>query len=343
MHAKTPGGTDEYAPTKVHAPGSAIYKTTDGGKSFTKLSKGLPSVKVGRIGFDWSRKDAKTVFAIVDTEKAGVGKRAYLGLQSETNRGEGGGVSITSVSGDTPAFRAGLKSQDVISAIGVTEIKTYEAMIQYLQTRRPGEKEKIAITRGKAKKELEIEFGIHPDDIPKLGVSIDTEKPSASDQSSRDSIGRAGLKVTTSSPRWMTQIARSSIWNEHSTRRVLQIGHHTRGKESAVIAVARSRPVLAKAGRWVTDCLWTNANLQRAQGDDGFQTGGVFRVPTAANRGRGSTASTRGHSTSPNPRRSDRRQHALGFSRDLHAAPTAARPSRPTTSIRACTGSNAMG
>jgi len=47
-------------------PGSALYKTTDGGKSFRKLSKGLPTVDIGRIGLAVSPVDSDVVYAIVE-------------------------------------------------------------------------------------------------------------------------------------------------------------------------------------------------------------------------------------------------------------------------------------
>ena len=46
-------GFDGNDPEKKYGEGSAVYRTTDGGKSFQKISKGLPSCKMGRIGFDW--------------------------------------------------------------------------------------------------------------------------------------------------------------------------------------------------------------------------------------------------------------------------------------------------
>ncbi|WP_052639682.1 WD40/YVTN/BNR-like repeat-containing protein [Zavarzinella formosa] len=73
--AKVPAGADAdaYAPSVGHGPGSTLYKTIDGGKTWTKLVKGLPTVKMGRIGLDWSRKTPNTVFAIIDTENGGNG------------------------------------------------------------------------------------------------------------------------------------------------------------------------------------------------------------------------------------------------------------------------------
>ena len=55
-------------------PNSAIYKTTDGGATWKKLTKGLPYENggdTGRIGLDIYRKDSNIVYAIVQHEKGG--------------------------------------------------------------------------------------------------------------------------------------------------------------------------------------------------------------------------------------------------------------------------------
>src|SRR5216684_3325939 len=55
-------------------PDSAIYKTTDGGATWKKLTKGLPYENggdTGRIGLDVYRKDPNIVYAIVQHEKGG--------------------------------------------------------------------------------------------------------------------------------------------------------------------------------------------------------------------------------------------------------------------------------
>jgi photosystem II stability/assembly factor-like uncharacterized protein len=54
--------------------GSAIYKTTDGGATWKKLTKGLPyenGGETGRIGLDIFRKDPNIVYAVVQHEKGG--------------------------------------------------------------------------------------------------------------------------------------------------------------------------------------------------------------------------------------------------------------------------------
>lgn len=47
-------------------PGSRIYKTVDGGKTWTKLGGGLPEGMLGRIGIDIYRKDPNIVYACIE-------------------------------------------------------------------------------------------------------------------------------------------------------------------------------------------------------------------------------------------------------------------------------------
>ncbi len=47
-------------------PGSAIYKTVDAGKTWTKLAAGLPGGMIGRIGLDISRKNPLVLYANIE-------------------------------------------------------------------------------------------------------------------------------------------------------------------------------------------------------------------------------------------------------------------------------------
>ncbi len=50
-------------------PESAIHKSTDGGATWTKLSKGLPKEWMGRIGLAIPRQEPKTVYAIIEATR----------------------------------------------------------------------------------------------------------------------------------------------------------------------------------------------------------------------------------------------------------------------------------
>ena len=52
-------------------PGSAIYKTIDGGATWNKLTKGLPEGVTGRIGLDVYRRNPNIVYALVENAKGG--------------------------------------------------------------------------------------------------------------------------------------------------------------------------------------------------------------------------------------------------------------------------------
>jgi photosystem II stability/assembly factor-like uncharacterized protein len=50
-------------------PESGLYKSTDGGAKWTKLTKGLPAVDIGRIGIAINWKNPKTVYALVTAQR----------------------------------------------------------------------------------------------------------------------------------------------------------------------------------------------------------------------------------------------------------------------------------
>ncbi len=86
-------GYDAYDPAVKWGTGAGIYKTTDGGKTFHKVTKGLPTVPLGRIGLDYYRKDPNEVWAVVDSQKIGMGtppSQVFLGVQGE-DAPDGGG------------------------------------------------------------------------------------------------------------------------------------------------------------------------------------------------------------------------------------------------------------
>ena len=54
-------------------PGSGLWKSIDGGDTWTKLTEGLPKDDVGRIGLDVSRSSPNVVYATIETKVTGTG------------------------------------------------------------------------------------------------------------------------------------------------------------------------------------------------------------------------------------------------------------------------------
>jgi photosystem II stability/assembly factor-like uncharacterized protein len=286
--SKTPGGTDEYAPSKVHAAGGAIYKSTDGGKSFNKLTKGLPGVKLGRIGLDWSRKTPQTVFAIIDTEKAGTGKppaTVYLGVQGEDVSG-GGGAKLTSITADKPAAKAGLKEADVITAIDGTQVKSYEALIDEFRKKKPGDKSKFTVLRGKDKTDIEVTFAPRPEsERPKLGVTPEEAEGGlmVTDVEENSPAAKAGIKngdVITALDEKPARTRRDILEMIQSKKigEKLKVAY-SRGEEKKTAELTLDQALGETPGRPYSQppLGGQQANVQSQQGADGFQSGGVYK------------------------------------------------------------------
>ncbi len=66
-------------------PESAIEKTTDGGKTWTKLSSGIPAVDLGRIGLAISPSDSRVVYALIEAanKKGGIFRSTDAGSSWE--------------------------------------------------------------------------------------------------------------------------------------------------------------------------------------------------------------------------------------------------------------------
>ena len=64
-------------------PGSGMYRTTDGGATWTELTNGLPRGDKGRIGVTTFARDGRTVYAVIEAEPPAAG-----GVFRSVNRGE---------------------------------------------------------------------------------------------------------------------------------------------------------------------------------------------------------------------------------------------------------------
>jgi photosystem II stability/assembly factor-like uncharacterized protein len=93
-------------------PGSGIWKSIDGGDSWTRLTTGIPAGSLGRIGLDTYRKNGNTVYASIEGPTAGRGAVA-ASEEGDTvppaggRGGRGGGAGAAgAAAGETGLYRS---------------------------------------------------------------------------------------------------------------------------------------------------------------------------------------------------------------------------------------------
>jgi photosystem II stability/assembly factor-like uncharacterized protein len=74
-------------PKSQWGPSAGLYKTADGGKTWERLTEGLPDRPFGRCGVSVYRKDPKVVYAVVQTDKTD-GPMDNRGQAAKTNAGD---------------------------------------------------------------------------------------------------------------------------------------------------------------------------------------------------------------------------------------------------------------
>ncbi|HMO16132.1 MAG TPA: PDZ domain-containing protein, partial [Pirellulaceae bacterium] len=155
------GGFDDNDPEKKYGAGAGIYRTTDGGKTFEKLTQGLPTCNMGRIGLQYYRADPNHVYAIIETEKIATmpDNLGYLGVTAEN---ADVGARITAVTNDSPAANAGLKVGDIIVSLDGELVQSNNEFLVAIRKRLAGEKIKLVGSRSQEKIELEIELSRNP-------------------------------------------------------------------------------------------------------------------------------------------------------------------------------------
>ena len=150
-----PEGYGGYDPIRKWGPGSGLYKTTDGGKNWKKLTKGLPTSQLGRIGIDWYRKDPNVLFAVVDCENIGKGPAPLPVLWGAVGENRENSVVVTQVYANSPAQKAGLKVGDIIDSINDEAISDFDRILDTIRDKKAGDTFKTAIKRGAESMSLE--------------------------------------------------------------------------------------------------------------------------------------------------------------------------------------------
>jgi photosystem II stability/assembly factor-like uncharacterized protein len=300
-----PDGIEPYDPVRKYGKGGGIHKTTDGGKTWKKVTQGLPTCAMGRIGLDIYRKDPKVLFAVIDTEKYGTGLppvAVYLGVAANAGTG---GLKLGEVAANSPAAQAGLKTDDLLLSFDGKPVANQAALIDLLRPHKVGDKVKALYQRGpdKAadKKEVEITLAARPSSgrgggprFPNPGFLAEDAEGGAlvTELVENGSAAQAGLKVDD----LVTAIDGKPFERYFQTLRRLMATHKagdkitltvSRGKEKLEIPVTlqmggfdrlRGRTPPGHTVRPHSASLGGNReNVQDEQGPDGFQSGGIFK------------------------------------------------------------------
>jgi photosystem II stability/assembly factor-like uncharacterized protein len=305
-----PEGIERYDPSRKYGKTAGIYKTTDGGKTFHKLTLGLPNVALGRIGLDYSRKNPNVIFAIIDTEKIGSGLpplTVYLGAQGTEVKD---GIKLTEVASNSPAASAGLKTDDVVLSVNGNPVPNYSAFVELLRPHKAGDKVKIAYQRGADKKEAEATLAARPQQrgfgggggggggmgrMASPGFFADDAEGGliVTEIADNGPAAKAGIKVDD----LVTAIDGKPVESFFATMRTLTTTHRagdqvtiqiTRGSEKKEFKVTlgpinfegmRGRQIPGRLVRPNGSGLGgQRENVQNEQGPDGVNTGGVYKT-----------------------------------------------------------------
>jgi photosystem II stability/assembly factor-like uncharacterized protein len=102
-------------------PGSALWKSTDGGETWTKLTKGVPEGPLGRIAIDVYRRRPAILYALIEGPTPPAGGRGAGGRagaeEASGEEGRGGRAQPASQSATPAAGRGGVQT-------GVTDVPT---------------------------------------------------------------------------------------------------------------------------------------------------------------------------------------------------------------------------
>jgi photosystem II stability/assembly factor-like uncharacterized protein len=287
--AKAPVAADRYAPATTHGPGSGLYKSTDGGKSWQKLTYGLPKGNLGRIGLDWHRKNPSLLFAVIDSDKAGTGLAPSKGFHGVVAGNTAKGVRVSDVLKDSPAAKAKLAKGDLLVALDGKDLKKTDDFLLPLQPRQPGDKIKLTYQRGDKTETAEITLASRPGVDAKaqkrgtLGVQIDDsdEGVLVIEVAETGAAAKAGLKVgdvllsvdgakTETRPVLLKTLAAKKIGDKVKVA-------YQRGSERKEAEVTLALPPTPPGRPYAGSLGGQRANAQDQQGPEGGDTGGIYK------------------------------------------------------------------
>lgn len=177
-------------------PGSAIYKSTDGGETWQKLGSGLPSGEIGRIGLDIYAKNPQIIYATVSNQnlapprgnaqrgrQTGDGNRPTTAKKSDLNEAamnflgitesdiapevvetplgitfdfSGEEIIIQKVAAGSFALRQGVRNGDQVVSVGGVAASNSDALKEMLQSLKPGDRLELVIQQDQTQRTVKL-------------------------------------------------------------------------------------------------------------------------------------------------------------------------------------------
>jgi len=171
-------GFDTNDPAKKWGEGSGLWRTADGGATWTRVTAGLPTGKLGRIGLDWYAGDANVVYAVVESERITQEPEdaAYMGVQGEDAEV---GARLTEITEDGPAEEAGLRQGDIVLRVEDTMVHSWGDLTREIRKRLAGETVQVELSRDRKTVEVEVSFTRRPSENEDEGEGDDNGETEA--------------------------------------------------------------------------------------------------------------------------------------------------------------------
>jgi photosystem II stability/assembly factor-like uncharacterized protein len=240
---------DTNDPAKKWGKGSGLWKTSDGGKTWVRLTQGLPSVTLGRIGLDWSMSEEDTLYAIVETEKITQlpENSAWMGVSGEDAEV---GARLTEITADSPAAEAELQVDDIIISMGGVTIHSWDGLTAEIHKHLEGETVAVIASRNRKTVEVDMTFRRAPSESEDEGEG--EEEPAAKkDEAKADGGDKAAD------------------------------GEKAEGDDAKDGDDEEEEETPPPPGPFHIGLGGQSANVQDQQGPDGFEYGGLYRSEDA--------------------------------------------------------------
>ena len=148
------------------------------------------------VGFSVPINVAKPI--IPQLKEKGKVTRGWLGVQIQSasedvalsfKRDSAQGVTVTDVTKDSPAAKAGLEVEDYVYEVDGRPVKDNTVLTSYISGLLPGTTVTLKLVRGSAEKVVKVTLGTFPDATPAVSAKGDEEAEDKSDEKAATHLG----------------------------------------------------------------------------------------------------------------------------------------------------------